>query len=726
MLRKRKRKTYKKYRKNSNSFHNWSISSETKKGIFIILIFTFVFLSFLSMFNLAGDFGNFLYKLLAYLFGWGDWFFILLLLFIGYNLLQKKEYELKISNYLGLLLLIIGYSGIFNFFVLEFKYNEIISLGNGGGALGYLLGYLTNFLGFWGSLVIFLAFTFIGLLLGFNTSFRSIIEKCKSIGILKEKILPNNNYNETNDESDWEDNDESDWEDNNDLQEEDNNGLQEEDNNDLKQKKSVKINLPLDLLTNLNTKPTSGDIDNNKIKIQKTLSNFGIEVTMGDVNIGPTVTQYTFKPSEGVRLSQISTLQDDLSLALAAHPLRIEAPIPGKSLVGIEVPNQKISLVKLKGLLESKEYKQTKENLSLALGRDVAGKPIIANLDKMPHLLVAGATNTGKSVCINNIIINLLYQNSPDELKFILIDPKRVELAAFNDIPHLLTPVINDTNKVINSLRWVIKEMQERYKLLQAANKKNILSYNNSVIVNKIPYIVVIIDEFSALMSVAAKEIEAAVISLAQLGRAAGIHLILATQRPSTDVITGLIKANITSRISFSVGSSIDSRTILDSSGAEKLLGNGDMLFMTADNSKIKRIQGSYITDEEIKKVINHIKGQAKPEYNDNIIEKTNNATYNFSSDKENEDPLFLEAKEIVLKAKKASATLLQRRLRIGYPRAASLLDMLEEVGIVGPAEGSKPREILISQEDLEENFSSDLDSKEENISNEKYEEKNE
>ena len=334
----------------------------------------------------------------------------------------------------------------------------------------------------------------------------------------------------------------------------------------------------------------------------------------------------------------------------------------------------------------------------------------------MPHLLVAGATGSGKSVCINNIIINLLYQNSPDELKFILIDPKRVELLAFNDIPHLLTPVINDTDKVVNALRWVVKEMGERYKLISAAGKKNISSYNSAVIVNKLPYLVVVIDEFSTLMSSSAKEIESAVVKLAQLGRAAGIHLILATQRPSTDVITGLIKANMPTRIAFGVGSSIDSRTILDSSGAEKLLGNGDMLFSSSDNSKMERIQGAYITDQEIKNIIDYIKELAEPEYNDSVIEKVGGNAMGSSLGRNEKDSLTEEAKEIILKAGKASATLLQRKLRIGYPRAASLLDILEEMGVVGEANGSKAREVLISQEDLEENFSSDLDSNEDDV----------
>ena len=473
-----------------------------------------------------------------------------------------------------------------------------------------------------------------------------------------------------------------------------------------------KIVVPIDLLKGATGKPDSGDINANMQKIKKTFENFGIEVDMGEVNVGPTVTQYTLRPAEGVRLAQVLTLQNDLALALAAHPIRMEAPIPGKSLVGIEVPNQTISLVKLRDILESSVYSKRKGNLFIALGKDVAGAPIMANLASMPHLLIAGSTGSGKSICINNIILSLVYENSPADLRFILIDPKRVELSAYNDIPYLLTPVINDTDKIINSLRWVVKEMHERYKLLQAANKRNLDSYNKAVIVNRLPYIVVIVDEFAALMSLAAKEVEAAVVSLAQLGRAAGIHLILATQRPSVDVITGLIKANITSRIAFAVASAMDSRTIIDSSGAEKLLGKGDMLFMTAEASKVKRIQGAFVTDEEVNDVVDYLKQQGEPEYNHAVTEKAQGAT--IVGGGSYDDDLVLEAKEIVVKAGKASATLLQRRLRVGYARAARLLDMLEQQGVVGPDRGSKAREVLVDQRDLEENFPSILDGSEE------------
>ena len=700
----KKRRAYREEYEEDDGFH---ISPETKGAIFTILIFVVAFLSALSMFDMAGTLGKGLHFGLSYLFGWSDWLFILVLIFLGFILIKSSQYKVRVISYVGLFLIIISVAGILHFFVDEFTFKEITKDGTGGGALGYGVGVgLQKLLGFWGTLVVLIAALLIGIFLAFNTSFKDITNKAKALGILKEKFLPEEG--EEDDEEEDEEEEEGEFESTEEDDEE-----EDEEEEEVKQKPRKKIVVPLELLKKSSTKPDSGDINANMNKIKKTLENFGIDVTMGDVNVGPTVTQYTLRPADGVKLSQMLTLQNDLSLALAAHPLRMEAPIPGKSLVGIEVPNQSVSIVKLRDILESGEYKKRKNNLQLALGKDVSGKSILANLAAMPHLLVAGSTGSGKSVAINNIILSLIYQNSPDDLKFILVDPKRVELTSFNNIPHLLTPVINDTNKTINALRWVVSEMQERYKLLQAAGKRNIESYNNAVIVNRLPYIVVIVDEFAALMSLAAKEVEAAVVSLAQLGRAAGIHLILATQRPSVDVITGLIKANITSRIAFAVASAMDSRTIIDTSGAEKLLGKGDMLFMTSDNSKQKRIQGAYVSDEEIKEVMDFIREQAEPEYNESITEKAGKGVPGFGGSEDFEDELTLDAKETVIKAGKASATLLQRRLRVGYARAARLLDILEEMGIVGPAEGSKPREVLVSQEELEENFSSPLDEEE-------------
>ncbi len=428
---------------------------------------------------------------------------------------------------------------------------------------------------------------------------------------------------------------------------------------------------------------------------------------MGDVEVGPTVTQYTLKPAEGIKLSKIVTLNNDLALSLAAHPLRIEAPIPGKSLVGIEVPNKTKAIIGLREILESKDFKSCDGDLKLGIGVDVAGTSYLTDLAKMPHMLIAGATGSGKSVCINAIIVNLLYQYGPDDLKLILVDPKRVEFSLYNDIPHLLTPVITQVDKTINALKWVVAEMDRRYELLSQAGKRDIKGYNSTNPDQNMPYLVLVIDELADLMSTSARDVEAAIVRLAQMARAVGIHLILATQRPSVDVITGLIKANITTRVAFNVASITDSRTILDGSGAEKLLGKGDMLYTSAELSKPKRLQGALLSEKEIQRIVKYLKDQAKPEYDEEVTEKQNShSSYGGNSagfsDDEAEDELVGDAKEIILNAGKASASLLQRRLRIGYARAARILDILEENEFIGPADGAKPREILVQSQGSE------------------------
>ena len=471
---------------------------------------------------------------------------------------------------------------------------------------------------------------------------------------------------------------------------------------------------PSDLLESDKGVPTAGDIKINSAIIKRTLQNFSIEVEMSEINIGPTVTQYTLKPAEGVKLSKITALNSDLSLALAAHPIRIEAPIPGRPLVGIEVPNKVRTMVRLKNLIEHQNFQNSLSNLTFALGRNVAGNPIFADLGRMPHLLVAGATGTGKTICLNALILSLLYQNSPEILKFILIDPKRVEFPVYNELPHLLTPVIFDAQKSINAFRWLITEMERRFDVLSQARTRDIAAYNESVLKNgqePLPYIVLIVDELADLMMARGRDVEASIVRLAQMARAVGIHLILATQRPSVEVITGLIKANVTSRITFQVASQVDSRTVLDMAGAEKLLGLGDMLFLSAEITKPRRIQAAYVSDKEVKKVVKFIKAQdVKPETSE---EKLENAGAGLTQDLEKtltegkeldfvsgeEDPLYEEAKKVVIEARKASASLLQRRLRLGYARAARLIDTLEERGVVGPGEGAKPREILIPTE---------------------------
>ncbi len=467
---------------------------------------------------------------------------------------------------------------------------------------------------------------------------------------------------------------------------------------------------PIDLLSKNETTPQSGNIRENSLIIKKTLENFGIPVEMAEVNVGPTVTQYAFKPAEGVKLSKITTLSNNLALALAAHPIRIEAPIPGKSLVGIEVPNKVRATVVLRNLITDSNYQNSESSLLIALGKDVSGGPVYTDLTEMPHMLVAGATGTGKTIFLNSLILSLLYKSTPETLRVIMVDPKRVEFQNYNDIPHLLCPVIYDAAKTMNALQWLAKEMERRFEVFSEIPTRNIKTYNQNKSVvdsgSQLPYIVLIIDELADLMAAKGRELEAGIVRLAQMARATGIHLVLATQRPSVEVITGLIKANITSRITFQVASQIDSRTVLDTSGAEKLIGSGDMLFLSSKSSKITRIQGPYISENEVKKVTDWLAEMGKKVEEPqsvlaNSLKDSLEAAQQQADEKAggdvffgDEDPLFDDVKRIVLETQKASASFLQRRLRIGYSRAARLIDMLEDKGIVGPADGAKPRDV--------------------------------
>lgn len=461
----------------------------------------------------------------------------------------------------------------------------------------------------------------------------------------------------------------------------------------------------IDLLELSKTKPTSGNIAKNVEAIKKTLDDFGIDVQMGDVNVGPTVTQYQFKPSEGVKLNAITSRADDLALALAAHPLRVEAPIPGKSAVGVEIPNKVPAVVTLREVLESEDFKKSKSCLTLGFGRDVSGTPLIRNLQSMPHLLIAGATGSGKSVAINAMLITLLYQNSPADMRLLLVDPKRVEFTPYNGIPHLMTPVVTEVDKTVNLLRWLVSEMDRRFKLFAEVGARNIDVYNENLksykpteagpAHDKMPFIVLVIDELADLMAQSANEVESAIVRLSQMARATGIHLVVATQRPSVDVITGLIKANITNRVAFAVASQVDSRTILDQSGAEKLLGNGDMLFVGGDIGKPKRVQGVIVTDPEIKAVTDFLKQHGQAVYDESIPE-FRPVSSGGAGGGTGDDSLYDEAQQVVVNAGKASASLLQRRLKVGYARAARLLDLLEANGVVGPPDGAKPRDVLI------------------------------
>lgn len=679
------------------------LKPEARHGIWVVVLFTLAALSFLSLVDLAGGLGRVGRDVLVNLFGWGKFISPFLLLILGYFLLKPEQYRLKSTNYLGLIFFVLSYSGLLHLFIKLDLAVEKIPEGVGGGYAGLILSYpLQKIMGFWATLVVLLAVFVISLLVMFNTSLQNLAEKRGKVNYFFSRIGalfsrssgPAQEYNEPVSFT------------RRDIKEEvKEKKLRPEIKSESKGQKEIpflgkpkkikrEIHISLDLLDSTSSKPRSGDIELNKMKIKKTLENFGIMVEMGEVNVGPTVTQYTLKPAEGVKLSQITSLQNDIALALAAHPIRMEAPIPGKSLVGIEVPNQAVALVNLKEVLSSDFYKNRRSNLTFALGKDVSGKPWCADLDPMPHLLIAGATGSGKSVCINNIIVSLMFANSPDDLKFILVDPKRVELTIYNNNPYLLTPVITEVKQTINALRWLVSEMDRRFHVLSQTNKRDIHIYHREV-EDGMPFIVLIIDELADLMAVASVEVESAIIRLAQMARAVGIHLILATQRPSVNVITGLIKANITARVAFNVASQVDSRTILDTSGAEKLLGRGDMLFMFSELSKPKRLQGSYVSDKEIERVVNFVREQAKPEYNQEITEKPQEPPLGSSMEDLNDDELVTQAKEVILRAGKASASLLQRRLRIGYARAARILDLLEGQGFIGPADGAKPREVL-------------------------------
>jgi S-DNA-T family DNA segregation ATPase FtsK/SpoIIIE len=457
------------------------------------------------------------------------------------------------------------------------------------------------------------------------------------------------------------------------------------------------------LLLKKQDKADAGDVNLNADIIKDTFANFNISVGMEGANIGPRITQFTLKPPAGTKLSKIEALDKELSLNLAAQSIRIEAPIPGKRAVGIEVPNIKSATVRIAGVLEEKIWESTSTKLNFVIGRDIAGDPVIASLDKMPHLLIAGQTGSGKSVMINTLLTSLLYKNSPSDMKLILVDPKQVELTPYNDIPHLLTPVITEPEKCISALKWAVSEMERRLKTFAGVHKRNIEEFNNLSDQDSMPYIVIVIDELADLMMMAARDVEALIVRIAQKARAAGIHLVLATQRPSADVITGLIKANVPARIAFTVAGQVNSNIILDSMGAEKLLGMGDMLFKTSEMPKPKRVQGALITEAEIAKVNDFMRTQRPPQYDDEVVSQPvqlngkGGIVVDPNGGSDFDDDMWRDAVQVVVDNRKASTSLLQRRLRIGYGRASRLIDEMEEQGIVSSADGSKPRDVLIS-----------------------------
>ena len=710
------------------------ISAATKSSIWVVVLFALAALSMMAFFEAAGAFGQYFVRAVEFLFGRAGFLIPLTLFGGGVAVLFSFHKERHLNVIIGLGVFLLSFLGIFHI------------TAEGERPAGYVgQGFAWPFEQFLGDLaatLILVAVFIISLLITFDISLRKLAGRDASDEEIAEDapvVLDTQELAETKQKGGAKPKQHTTSFAGKLLRMATHPGQQEFDfkkrtvsggitPDDKKKKASKKAQSqtlakategyeppPLTLIESVGEKPKSGDIEATQLKIQKTFSDFGLEVEMGEAQVGPAVTQYTLKPPRGVNLTRLTALQSNLSLSLAAHPIRIEAPIPGKSLVGIEIPNKKAATVRIFEMLKALQEVDPPSPLTFPLGMGVDGKPVFTDLAAMPHLLVAGSTGSGKSIGVNNILISLIYRNSPDRVKFIMIDPKRVEMTPYNGIPHLLAPVVTDAKKSINVLKWATQEMDRRYELLSDLHVRNIHGYNEKIEkeggdLQKLPFIVVVIDEMADIMSMYKKEVEAIIVRLAQMARAVGIHLITSTQRPSTDVVTGLIKANIPTRIAFKVATQVDSRTILDRAGADKLLGKGDMLFMAGDAMGLQRIQGTFVSDGEVNKVTKFLRKQnPEADYDGDVVGATtgdsSKTTVTLKDGKkiDMEDEFFEEAKQIVIDGQKGSASLLQRRLSVGYARAARLLDMLEQQGIVGPAEGSKPRKVLIGNDGNEE-----------------------
>lgn len=732
-----------------NLAEDWNIVLDRKViyEVLAMIAFLSATLLFLALFNLAGTFGNAVQTAVLSGLGLGSYLLILLLFAVAAGLLLPERDDQprihKLNLLLGSILTFLPLAGLVHLPLPQETYHQALEIaqeGKGGGLLGLLVSYpLRHILGDIATTFVLTTIALIGLQISFAFSWGKIILWTwehliapvwnTANGQPQILIQEKTDDNETPSAPETtEDNHEPDLSTFTQPQEP---TTEQEPLDDHINIKTMEPEIaattkfptnspannpnthiswqqpPVYLLDKQKQKPGEyGDPRGNAKVIEETLASFGVQANVVEANCGPSVTQFAVKPAKGVRVARIMALQNDLTLALSAASLRVEAPIPSRPYVGIEIPNPQVALVTLREIVESKEFVEQmgKNDLLLALGRDVSGKPVVGSLAKMPHLLVAGATGSGKSVCSNTMLCSLLYQYAPTELKFILIDPKVVELAVYNGIPHLLAPVITDPVKTMSALKWAVKEMERRYAVFAEDGHRNLKSYNTANPEEKMPFIVILIEEFADLMMVAPAELEASIQRLAQKARATGIHLICSTQRPSANVITGVIKANIPARIAFSVASQIDSRVILDMQGAEKLLGQGDMLFLAGDVAKPKRVQGVYVSDGEINKIVDFLKNQGTPEFSEEVLtQETDIGSKEDSGSEESEefdDDMMVQAIEIVLESGKASTSYLQRRLKIGYARAARLMDVLEEKGVVGPGTpgSSKPREVYMSR----------------------------
>lgn len=744
----------KKNSRRKSSTMKFEVKQSVMREIWAVVYFSMAAVTFLSIRGAFGIIGDLLMEVLNPMLGWGIFILPPTFLLVSFMLFFARKINFGLAKIIGITLMITSVLSIIHLAVPLEQLHEVARQGEYGGYVGFVTNFFMRTwlnIGNVGASVVFITLGIISILLTFEVSLVEIARffkpELKKVSSSQSRENKKEKKEEEEDEisaenmevasddvlkaiygtkdtnirikrarplnevsSKSEDTDQSQKNTSGKHNDPANQKIEDEMSENAKEKKQdeepdyADWEFPsLDLLEGEISEIESDDdlLKQNAEKIRSKLEQFGINVMMHDIHVGPTVIQYTLKPDEGVKLSKITSLKNDLALALAAPGVRIEAPISGKSLVGIEVPNQNRAIVHLREILESGEFKKGDSQLKFPLGRDVSGRPIIADLKNMPHLLIAGATGSGKSVGMNTFLISLLYQNSPLDLKLILVDPKKVELRDYNSIPHLLTPVINDPEKASIALRWCVAEMNRRYQACADKGKRNITDYNaDKSIEEKMSTIVVVIDELSDLMMSAGKEVEASICRIAQMARAVGMHLVIATQRPSVDVITGLIKANIPSRIAFAVSSSIDSRTVLDSTGAEDLLGKGDMLYLPSGKTKPVRVQGIYTSSKEIEKVTNRVKLTAAPDFNDDVVStrvagKKLNGIPDSSADSA-VDTLYEDAFNVIKNNRKASASLLQRRLKVGYARAARILDSLEERGVIGPSNGSKPRKILI------------------------------
>jgi len=704
-----------------------TLNPKTKSGIFSVLFFVLSLLFVIASLEKAGIAGDWVFSFFSMLLGVGYYLIPLVFILVSITFVRPETRE-NFSKFRMLMAFVFFFAGL----ILIGTFNS-----ERGGLVGAKIAeYFTTFFGYWGSVIILSSVMVISLIILFDIK----LDFSELMFWKKPKKEEDYVYKE-------EDKNEDDGTKEVEEKTKDTGSFilsgfgskisadkQNPKTLDLRKttapSNKVYVPPPLSILAVDQGKPGVGDIKANANLIKRTLENFGIDVAMDEISIGPTVTRYALKPAAGVRLSKIISLQNNLELALAAHPVRIEAPIPGKSLVGIEVPNTTKSMVGLAGLLSAEEYQQSPHPLMVTMGKGISGKSHFSNLAKMPHMLIAGATGSGKSVTIHAIITSLLYRNSPDQLKLIMIDPKRVELTLYNGIPHLLTKVLTNPKKAILALKWAAKEMDRRYDILEQSKVRDIESYHKNILgpalekvkdgkwdetkdlPYKMPYIVVIIDELADIMQAYPRELESAIVRLAQMSRAVGIHLILSTQRPSVNVITGLIKANIPARVALQVASQIDSRTILDTVGAEKLLGAGDMLYMSGDMSKPERLQSAFISEREVKAVVKYLHEEYENELPEEVdmdeeAERASMFNADLESDSyggDDDDDLYEDALQTVTSAGKASTSYLQRKLRVGYARAARLMDMLEERGVIGPSQGSKPRDVVNGNPDEDNN----------------------